>query len=130
MWLVASRTCREVLAGPAKADPAADDGDGWFFGLGGQQRRQEAVSGAEDGGWPAGTTMVLGHLEEERRKGQRTYCLRPPSTSSPTEPANNHTCTPDKSRGGEWSNHCEWSSHLRHHEDGGLIIMIILMMLM
>ena len=58
MWLVASRTCREVLADPAKADPAAADRDGWFFGLGGQQRQQEAVSGARDGGWPAGTAVV------------------------------------------------------------------------
>ena len=29
-----------------------------FFGLGGQQRRQEAISGARDGGWPAGTAVV------------------------------------------------------------------------
>ena len=29
-----------------------------FFGLGGQQRRREAVSGAGDGGWPAGTAVV------------------------------------------------------------------------
>jgi len=46
VWLVASRTCREVLAGPAKADSAAADGDGWFFGLRRQRRLQEVVSGA------------------------------------------------------------------------------------
>ena len=31
---------------------------GLFFGLGGQLRRREAVSGAGDGGWPAGTAVV------------------------------------------------------------------------
>ena len=29
-----------------------------FFGLGGQQRRREVVSGAGDGGWPASTAVV------------------------------------------------------------------------
>ena len=36
---------------------------GLFFSLKRQQWRREAVSGAEDGGWPAGTTMVPGHLD-------------------------------------------------------------------
>ena len=32
---------------------------GLFFGLRRQQWRREAVSGAEDAGWPAGTAVVL-----------------------------------------------------------------------
>ena len=48
----------------------------------------------------------------------------PAPAAPPAAPANKHTDTPDKRRDGEWSNHCEWSSHLRHHEDGGLMMII------